>query len=125
MKWNPFENIGLQLKGWAIVLYWLDFIGEIIAGLILLFIEGGDLAWIGLITIFGGIFFTAISTALLYGFGELIEKARDIERNTRGGEIKSETQAKVEDERIRKIENLRAQGLISEEEYKQAISKEV
>ena len=53
-----------------------------------------------------------------------IDKASDIERNTRGGERKSEAQAKVDSERIGKIEKLRSQGLITEEEYQKAISKE-
>ena len=124
MKWNPFPNIGAQLKVSAIILYWFELIAEIIAGLILLFVEDGDLAWIGFTTIFGGIFFTSVTTGLMYGFGELIEKACEIERNTRGGERKSDAQAKIDAERISKIENLRSQGLITEEEYKEAIAKE-
>lgn len=38
------------------------------------------------------------STRLLYGFGELIDKVCDIEKNTRGGERKREIPAKGYDE---------------------------
>ena len=61
---------------------------------------------------------------LVYGFGELIDKMCDIERNTRGGTKKSETQAKIDEERTKRIENLRARGLITEDEYRYAIYNE-
>lgn len=58
-----------------------------------------------------------VSSWLLYGFGELIDKTCEIEYNTRGSMRKSEAQARVDEERISKIERLRSQGLITEEEY--------
>ena len=71
----------------------------------------------GLLVMVVGPIVAWVSSWFLYGFGELIDKASDIERNTRGGERKSEAQAKVDSERISKIEKLRSQGLITEEEY--------
>ena len=71
-----------------------------------------------------GPFVAWVFSWLLYGYGELIEKTCEIARNTQGGERKSEAQSKVDSERINKIERLRSQGLITEEEYQQAISKE-
>ena len=56
-------------------------------------------------------------------FGELIAKTCDIANNTRGEVKKSIAQTKVDLSRIEVLENLRAQGLISEAEYQQAISK--
>lgn len=93
MNWNPFENIGGQLKKTAIILYWLELISEIIASLILFFIEDGDLAWIGCITLFGGIFFTAISTALLYWCGELIDRCCSIDEKLKAFEEKEDCAA--------------------------------
>ena len=70
---------------------------------------------------------------LLYGYGELIDKTASIEsilkKESEG--VKTEFQAKeesvkavgVEDERTLKLKTLREEGLISEDEYMQAISK--
>jgi hypothetical protein len=65
-----------------------------------------------------------LSMVPLYGFGELIDKASETARNTRNGQNKSEAQSKLESERINKLEKLRSQGLITEEEYREAVSKE-
>ncbi len=67
--------------------------------------------------------FAIVSTWLIYGFGEIIEKLCDIERNTRNGYVESEMESQVNYERIKKIENLRAQDLITEEEYQMVMSK--
>jgi hypothetical protein len=61
---------------------------------------------------------------MIYGFAELLETSREIARNTRGAIKKSETQARLDEERIERAEKLRAKGLITEDEYRQAIYKE-
>lgn len=85
-----------------------------------------------------------ISSFVLYGFGELIDKVCDIEARVRNVECKREIQGKEDrgqkversatdinyyqlkekNIRLAKIEKLRDQGLISEEEYCEIISKE-
>ncbi len=115
-----FDNIGGKIKGLAKVLFWIEAIGAVIAGLVMV----EDTEGISLLFALAGILVAWISSWFLYGFGEIIDKLCDIERNTRGGERKSEAQARVDSERISKIEKLRSQGLITEEEYQQAISKE-
>lgn len=115
-----FDNISGKIKKLSKVLFLIEVIVAVILGMVLaedteglsfLFaIAGGLVAW--------------TSACFLYGFGEIIDKLFEIERNTRGGEIKSEAQFKVDSERVAKIEKLRSQGLITEEEYQQAISKE-
>ncbi|MBR3966447.1 MAG: SHOCT domain-containing protein [Clostridia bacterium] len=88
--------------------------------------------WIGTITIVGIILFWP-TAFVCYGFGELIEKACEIADNTRSvkynsaagnANIRSQVQKQSDYERINKLERLRAQGLISEDEYKQAVAKE-
>ena len=59
----------------------------------------------------------------MYAFGEFVEKTTVIERNTRGETVKSETQAQIDNERVKKLEDLRAKGLITEEEYQAALKK--
>ena len=98
----------------------LEVFAAVIVGIVLA--EGTE--GLSLLFALAGVIVAWISACFLYGFGEIIDKLCDIERNTRGGERKSEAQSKVDSERINKIEKLRSQGLITEEEYQQAISKE-
>ena len=114
-----FDNIGGKIKGLAKVLFWLEAIAAVIVGLVL--VESTDC--LSLLYAIVAVLVAWISAWFLYGFGEIIDKLCDIEKNTRGGERKSEAQSKVDSERISKIEKLRSQGLITEEEYQQAISK--
>lgn len=118
-----YDNIGGKIKGLAKASFIVAAIAEVITGIALMAADE-DLILYGLLVMVVGPIVAWVSSWLLYGFGELIDKASDIERNTRGGERKSEAQAKVDSERVNKIEKLRSQGLITEEEYQQAISKE-
>jgi cytochrome c-type biogenesis protein CcmH/NrfG len=61
---------------------------------------------------------------VLYGFGELVDKACDIELNTRGAEKRNAAPLNSYSERISKLDTLRSQGLITEEEY-QAKRREI
>lgn len=118
-----YDNIGGKIKGLAKAVFIVEAIAAVITGIGLI-ASDEDLIPIGLLVLFGGPIVAWVSSWVLYGFGEIIDKLCDIERNTRGRKIKSKAQAKVDSERINKIENLRSQGLITEEEYQQAISKE-
>jgi len=118
-----YDNIGGKIKGLAKASFIVVAIAEAITGIALMATDG-DLILYGFLVMVVGPIVAWVSSWLLYGFGELIDKASEIERNTRGGERKSEAQAKVDSERIGKIEKLRSQGLITEEEYQKAISKE-
>jgi len=117
-----YDNIGGKIKVLAKVTFIVEAIAAVITGIALM-ASDEDMIPVGLLVMVVGPIVAWVSSWLLYGFGELVDKACDIERNTRGGERKSEAQKKVDEERISKIEKLRSQGLITEEEYKQAISK--
>ena len=118
-----YDNIGGKIKGLAKATFIVEAIAAVITGISLM-VADDDFLLIGFLVMVAGPIVAWISSWLIYGFGELIDKTCDIERNTRGGERKSEAQAKVDSERISKIEKLRSQGLITEEEYQQAISKD-
>ena len=113
-----YDNIGKKIKLLAKVVTIIFSVASIFVGIAS--IVGGVL-W-GLIFFFMPILFW-ISSFVLYGFGELIDKVCDIERNSRNGVIKSTIQVKHEDEKIKKLEKLRAEDLISEEEYRKKISE--
>ena len=118
-----YDDIGGKIKGLAKATFIIGAIAAVIIGIMFMALDD-ELIGIGLLIMILGPIVAWVSTWFLYGFGELIEKTCDIARNTYGGEIKSEAQSKVDYGRISKIENLRSQGLITEEEYQQAISKE-
>lgn len=122
-----FDNIGKKIKLLASVLCWVGIIAYVIVAIIMIVVGmvGSDiLIGLGLIFLFVGPLISWISSFFMYGFGELIDKVGDIERNTRGGERKSVAQARKETERIEKLERLRSKNLITEEEYQQALAKE-
>lgn len=125
-----FDNIGKKIKTLAKVLCRVGIIAYVIVAIVMFLcvIEypyaAGLYIGLGVAFLIGGSLLSWISSFFMYGFGELIDKACDIERNTRGGERKSVAQAKVETERIEKLERLRSQDLITEEEYQQALAKE-
>ena len=116
-----YDNIGVKLKQLALISFLIETLGAIILGIV--FIATGDYAILGLLVLFLGPLVLLVISWFIYGFGELIDKTCEIARNTQRGERKSEAQSKVDDERRNKLEKLRSQGLITEEEYLQKISK--
>ena len=124
-----YDNIGKKIKVLAVVSCIIVAITAFIMGIVLM-ATSEDLILLGLLVMLGGPVVSWISSWILYGYGELIEKACNIDYNVRavylnvrGDEPKSNISAKAEAERLKKLENLRARGLITEEEYKQAIFK--
>lgn len=127
-----FENIGTKIKNFtkwycwvSIVLIWISAAIIFLAGC-----TDDDLA-VMLIPLALGCaaimpFVIWVSCWVMYAFGELIEKAVSIDRKIANGngEIKSETQIKIDNERVAKLENLRANGFITEEEYQQALQQQ-
>lgn len=119
-----YKNIGKKIKGLATGFFIVEALASVIGSIVILADAYYDTEIVtGVLLLILGPVVAWVSSWLLYGFGELIDKASDIERNTRSGAAKSETQAKVDDERREKLERLRSQGLITEEEYQQALSK--
>ncbi len=122
-----FENIGKKIKGSAIVFLWIGAITVLILWL-------NTTRTIDIESLLGAIcciFAVVISSWCLYGFGEIIDKLGDIEKNTRAASKQAteptknnKVQAKNDySERKNQLEQLRVQGLITEEEYQQAISR--
>lgn len=116
-----YNNIGKKIKSLAFGAFIVEAIAAVITGIILMTIDDG-LIGTGVLVMLGGPISAYVVSLFIYAFGELIDKACDIERNTRG-EKKPEAQAKVDPERIEKLKRLRSQGLITEEEYQTALAK--
>ena len=76
-----YDNIGNKIKILAKVTFVLGAIASVIGAVILFFNDTHILLCI--ITAVAGSLFSWISTWLLYGFGEIIDKLCDIEENTK------------------------------------------
>ncbi len=136
-----FNNIGRKIKILAQVIFWFFSIPCAIAGIVFIGLDDDFLA-IGLPLLFGGPIVFWVSSCFLYGFGEIIENTAKIAANTKGAQ-KSEPDAsaekaenprlsepgasaeKAENPRLTELRKLFESGLISEEEYNEALAKEV
>lgn len=138
-----FKNVGEKLK----ILALLNFALGIVCGVILAITVAQDALWVCLF-LFAVPFASWVESTLLYGFGELIEKVSDTERNIRvlvgnpaqvGKKAREEnrsnihlsTEHKVEvpisDARRTREEELAVlykEGLITNEEYNNALAKD-
>ena len=97
-----------------------------LAGIIAFAMMGYGAIVIGIACIAGGFmlgFSSWFGAHLIYGFAKAIEKLTDIEVNTKGNCSASSTYTPEKSEKVKKLESLRNQGLITEEEYLEAISK--
>ena len=122
-----FKNVGAKIKTIAKVFFWIGFVGAIIGGIAIMaegMMDEAVALLLGLLVAGIGFMISWISSLFLYAFGELVEKTTAIERNTRGASDLSDTQVSANDERRKQLESLRAQNLISEEEYQQALGKQ-
>ena len=77
-----FADIGGKIRSVARMLCWIGIAFSLLVGLILM-AQDSDLAPMGILTAGLGALFSWISSLFLYGFGELIVKATQIEKNTR------------------------------------------
>lgn len=107
-----YSNIGSKLKALAKGCFLVEAIGAISGGIYLM-VEEDFLMGLG--TVVGGIIVAWVSSWLLYGFGEVIDKLADIEQNTRpsGGPVIVQTVP----------EKQNAKGQLSVKELENAVAK--
>lgn len=126
-----YNNIGGKIKVLAIISFALTALAFFISGIALM-ADDDDFIFLGMLMMFGGPVLGWISSWLIYGFGELIVKATEIARNTQGGQTAPQApvvnqaapQAPVASPaRNDHLQNLLNQGLISQDEYEQAMAK--
>ena len=136
-----YDNIGGKIKQWAKVVCIAEAIVAVIGAIVMMATaEDGTMIGMGFLVLILGPLAAWVSSWLLYGFGEIIVKLTQIEENTRlalGYEEEDEYEEEHEDEtevreaqaaqryrqaKIDRITHLRNSGLITEEQYRQAIS---
>lgn len=117
-----YEDIGGKIKTLAKAWFFIGAIIAVICGIYLVVIDD-SMVFVGLFLAVGGPLLAYISSWLLYGFGELIDIACDIEWNTRRVEPTAQEEMFSEG-RIRRLEQLRSRGIITEEQFQQELTKE-
>ena len=118
-----YDEIGKKIKTLAKVSF---IIMAIIIGIvgIVLAIYLKDEPKLVLLAILGAclaIFFAWISTFMVYGFGELIDRACSIDDKLSENDMDVDN---LQKRKIQKLDKLMENGLITEEDYQKAISKE-
>ncbi len=127
-----FKNIGKKIKTLAKIIFWLIMLIGISLAIILFVMAGSAQPWeenaitvyiiLGIFSIVISFITAIFSSYFMYGFGELIDKTCDIEKNTRGAHPHMKESTKLNPSRNEKLDNLLAQGLITEEEYQNALA---
>ena len=128
-----FNNIGKKIKVLATILFFVEAAAAVITGISLMAADE-FLIPTGFLVMMVGPVVVWILSWFMYGFGEIIDKLSAIEKNTRGEQptaaqapapapAQAPIPAPTDEDRIQRLERLRAQGLISEAEYQQALSK--
>lgn len=100
-----YTNIGKKIKGLAKIIFIISSVCCILYG-IMLIAEDIDLVPLGTVYTLVGPIASWIASWLLYAFGEFVDKTVNIEHHIT---------------KLEKLKTLRAQGIISEEEYHQAV----
>ena len=84
-----FTNIGKKIKILAMVVCWVGIAFSVISAIVTIVLAAqsyghlaGQLIAVGVVMLILGPLFSWIGSFVLYGFGELIDKTADIERNT-------------------------------------------
>lgn len=126
-----FDNVGSKIKALASFFCWGGIIASVIGGIII----GGiivitldeDLVWAGLAVIIIGSLLSWVSSFVLYGFGELVVNSAIIAgkegKIVVGGQSGNTVAPQNKSEKITALNNLKARGLISEEEYSRKLAE--
>ena len=84
-----YDNIGGKIKNLAKTIFIFEAVASVITGIVLM-VSDEDLILFGFLTLILGPAVAWVSSWFTYGFGELIDKACEIELNTRSGKTNME-----------------------------------
>ena len=119
-----FDNVGSKIKALASFFCWGGIIASIIGGIILIGLDE-DLIFAGFAVIVIGSLLSWISSFVLYGFGELVANSAIIAGKRADDSVQHPNTVAPQDknEKIAALNNLKAKGLISEDEYNKKIAE--
>ena len=111
------NNVGAKIKKFAKTIFVIEAVLVIIGAFCMLL---DSLIVEGIVVIAVGLLTTVVSSLLIYGVGEIIEKLCQIEENTRNNIWKKD---RIFSAREEQLQGLLEDGLITQTEYQQAMSK--
>lgn len=119
-----FDNVGSKIKALASFFCWGGIIASVIGGIILIGLDE-DLIFAGIAVIVIGSLLSWISSFVLYGFGELVANSAIIAGKRADDSVQHPNTVAPQDkiEKITALNNLKARGLISEEEYSKKLAE--
>ncbi len=119
-----FDNVGSKIKALASFFCWGGIIASVIGGIIVITLDE-DLVWAGLAVIIIGSLLSWVSSFVLYGFGELVVNSAIIAGKRADDSVQHPKTVAPQDknEKIAALNNLKAKGLISEDEYNKKIAE--
>lgn len=123
-----FDNIGEKIKSLTKWSCWITILLIWIAAPIAFIVLVSDdwtvnLCWIPIVSAIVGPIIVWIGSWTMYAFGEIVQGISNIDNNTLTGDKKSSVQRNSENKKISKLEELRAKGLITEDEYNSAVNQ--
>lgn len=120
-----FENIGSKIKALASVACAVGIAVSIIGGIIVM-CTVEELIGIGFVVMIGGSLLSWLSSFVLYGFGELVENSAIVARKTEQSIVGSndgEFMSKNKNEKVSYLNDLKARGLITIDEYNKKLAE--
>ncbi len=118
-----FENVGAKIKILAKVVCVLLILASLVGAITSWSSYPEDYAYIGFVILILGSLSAIVSSWFLYGFGEIVENVALIQQNQKAINANSANKAKTDEEKLNNLNKLLAEGLISEQEYQDAIKK--
>ncbi len=122
-----FSHIGRKLKALAIILAWCGIGVSVAAGLLMIFEFPAydDMRLYGLLSLVAGPLVSWVSSWIVYGFGELIDRTAEIAKNTRppversaAAPAQSEADGGQQaDQRLLTLKSWLEKGILTESEY--------
>ena len=117
-----FDNIGRKIKALAKIICWMGIIISIFIGInIIIF---GEVKFNGALIMILGPLLSWVGSFVLYGYGQIIENTDKLVNQDTVIKINKTAKETVVSSRFNKLNELREQGLISEEEYQKALNKD-
>lgn len=123
-----YNNIGQKIKSLTKWSCWITILLIWIAAPIAFIALVSDewtayFCWIPILAAIVGPVVVWVGSWAIYAFGEMVQGISNIDDNTFSGDKKSAVQRDSEKKKIEKLEQLRAKGLITEEEYKKTLEQ--
>lgn len=114
-----FNNIGKKIKTLAQVITLIGIIASLITGIVFIALANNNPGWgtLGVLIIIIGSLISWISSFILYGFGQLVDNSDKLVQAHGISVDYPEVALNSPYEKLANLENLRAKGLITEEEY--------